>query len=384
MSTAPSARSGSLRRAAATLVVVGVAVAGCTGNDGAQRARSEPEASTAAGTAPEPALASAGTDEPTAASMVGTSSARTDRPAVASSGCGTSPVRAVLDQREVIDVDGVERWFLLSTPPEHDGQAPLPLVLDFHGLSEGAEVHGLTSEMPAYAQEHGFVAVLPQGSGEPVRWAVEPDAENNPDLRFVTRLLDRLEQRLCIDTSRVYATGFSNGAFLSSSIACALPDRFAAVAPIAGANILCDGFERPMPVFAVHGTVDPILVFNGGANLESVPGVDLTASSGKPQELPPADLEGAGYPENMMRWARFNGCARVPTEKSVADDLLMRRWDCPDGADVEFVIVLGGGHSWPGSEFTESIESIVGPTTMNLDATDAMWRFFSRFQLPDD
>lgn len=326
----------------------------------------------------------AGTDPGAATVSSSPAAGQDERAAVASSGCGTSTVRAALDERVEITVDGEQRWFLMTTPPEHDGQTPLPLVVDFHGLGEGAEVHSRTSEMPAYAEQHGFVAVLPQGTGQPVRWAVEPDAGRNPDLQFVAALLDRLEQRLCIDTSRVYATGFSNGAFMSSSIACAMPDRFAAVAPIAGANILCDGFERPMPVFAVHGTVDPILLFNGGVNLESVPGMDATASSGESDGPPPAKLEGPGYPENMMRWARFNGCDRVPTEKSIADDLLMRRWDCPEGADVEFVIVLGGGHSWPGSEFTASIENILGPTTMNLDATDAMWRFFSRFQLPDD
>ncbi|MDQ3737716.1 MAG: hypothetical protein M3337_00925 [Actinomycetota bacterium] len=398
MSTARRARSGTFRSATAALVAFGLAIAGCTGDGDDGASRSTAGGSTAAVTAPEVDQASATTPaEPTTAATMATAAAADDvggtaasrpagrqRSAVASSGCGTSPVREVLDERGEIDIDGQERWFLMTTPPEHDGETPLPLVLDFHGLGEGAEVHRLTSEMPAYAREHGFVAVLPHGSGEPVGWGVEPDVARNPDLQFVARLLDRLERRLCIDTSRVYATGFSNGAFMSSSIACAMPDRFAAVAPIAGANILCEGFERPMPVFAVHGTSDAILLFNGGINLEGEPGADPTSSSAEPEGLPPADLEGAGYPENMTRWAGFNGCQRMATEKSVADDLLMRRWDCPEGADVEFVIVLGGGHTWPGSEFTESIASALGPTTMNLDATDAMWRFFSRFQLPAD
>lgn len=375
------------------LVAVGLAMTGCdsgTGDGTAARSGASPTTATASTSAPgrsSPAAVSESSQasEGAQASQATVVPAPTGDPLpVASSGCGSSSVGTVLDERDEMDVAGQERWFLLTTPQEHDGETPLPLVLDFHGLGEGADVHSLTSGLPAYAQEHGFVAVLPHGSDDPVRWDVEPDVARNPDLRFVSRLLDRLERRLCIDTSRVYATGFSNGAFMSSSIACAMPDRFAAVAPVAGANILCEGFERPMPVLSIHGTVDSILLFNGGVNLENVPGVDRTATSGESGDLPKADLEGEGYPENMMRWAGYNGCDERPVEKSVADDLLMRRWVCPPGADVEFFIVLGGGHTWPGSDFTASIENVLGPTTMNLDATDAMWKFFTRFQLPAD
>ena len=56
--------------------------------------------------------------------------------------------------------------------------------------------------------------------------------------------------------------------------------------------------------------------------------------------------------------------------------MILRTFDCPDGADVEFYIIEGGGHSWPGSEFSKSIESIVGPTTFDIDATDLIWTFF--------
>ena len=47
---------------------------------------------------------------------------------------------------------------------------------------------------------------------------------------FVTTLLDTLEADLCLDTSRVYATGLSNGAMMTSLVGCVMADRFAAVA----------------------------------------------------------------------------------------------------------------------------------------------------------
>jgi poly(3-hydroxybutyrate) depolymerase len=65
----------------------------------------------------------------------------------------------------------------------------------------------------------------------------------------------------------------------------------------------------------------------------------------------------------------------------VSDDVIRRTFDCPEDAPVEFLIVEGGGHSWPSSEFSRSIESVVGPTTTDIDASAEAWRFFQRFAL---
>jgi polyhydroxybutyrate depolymerase len=63
--------------------------------------------------------------------------------------------------------------------------------------------------------------------------------------------------------------------------------------------------------------------------------------------------------------------------------VIRRTYDCPDEAAVEFLIVEGGGHSWPSSEFSRSIERIVGPTTFDIDASREVWDFLSRFRLPE-
>ena len=59
--------------------------------------------------------------------------------------------------------------------------------------------------------------------------------------------------------------------------------------------------------------------------------------------------------------------------------MIHRVYDCPDGAAVELYIIVGGGHAWPGSQFSKSIEKIVGPTTTEIDANDLIWAFFQRF-----
>ena len=305
-------------------------------------------------------------------------------PAVPSKGCGLGAQEPVTKEKQYLDDS--DRWFLLTTPAGLDPDTPLPLVLDFHGLAEGADVHSLMSELPTYGRENGFLVVSPQGTGTPVRWAVDPDVEANADLQYTQDLLDQLEAEQCIDTSRIYATGLSNGAFMSSILGCTMADRFAAIAPVAGLirPASCDP-SRPVPVLAFHGTDDPILLFNGGVgqSLGNVlNGGKVTGEAAPVETLPEADLNGDGYPKAAQEWATGNGCTGEPNDEDLSDTVIERTWDCPADGVVEFLIIEGGGHTWPGSEFSNRLANIMGPTDMDTDANELIWQFFQRFQLP--
>jgi polyhydroxybutyrate depolymerase len=298
-------------------------------------------------------------------------------PAVASAGCEAGEHPAVKAEKRTMEVAGEERYFLL-TVPEDTASVPAPLIFDFHGLMEGAEVASMASLLPELGQREGFITIVPNGRGNPVRWDVGLDPADNPDMAFVEAMLDTVSAEQCVDTSRVYATGLSNGAAMTSAVACAFPNRFAAVAPVAGLLSQCDSADRPIPVLGFHGTADPILFFNGGTG--DLGGL-LTGGTNA-AVAPEADLEGEGYPAYVAAWAERNGCQDSFTDERIADDVIQRTYDCPAGADVVFDIVVGGGHSWPGSEFNMKLENIMGPTTPNLDASAAMWEFFGHFQLP--
>src|SRR3954447_4147688 len=195
--------------------------------------------------------------------------------AVPSAGCGVSTAGRETEVHHDLEVDGLARWYLRTTPSAHDGTTPIPLVLDFHGLAEGAQIHTLMSAFSPVAEREGFVVAFPQGRFNPVRWDADVNADPNLDLDFVHAMLDQIESDLCIDLSRVYASGLSYGAFFTSLLACKMSDRFAAVAPVAGilADTPCPS-TRPVPVITFHGTADPILPFNAGDG--------------------PVDLDGAG------------------------------------------------------------------------------------------
>lgn len=304
--------------------------------------------------------------------------------AVPSPGCGTSKAPAAELEQHDLTVAGADRFYLLTTPPQHNGTTPLPLVVDFHGLSEGARVHATMSQFSPLAQKEGFVVAFPNGTGTPVRWDANPSSNPNNDLTYVDQMLSQIEASHCIDTSRVYATGLSYGAIMSSFLTCTRSTTFAAVAPVAGITIptTCNP-TRPMPALTFHGTADPILLFNGGvADLSGLLSGQSKDASVPDPAAPKADLNGPGYPEAAKTWAVRNGCKPEPTDTEVSDTVIHRVYACPAGADVEFYIVEGGGHSWPGSEFSKSIGKIVGPTTFDIDATALAWAFFQRFQLP--
>ncbi len=142
-----------------------------------------------------------------------------------SAGCDATAPVAAGQTEERLTSGGVERTYIRTVPAE---EGPVPLVLDFQRYSEVAAVHVQMSELPAFGSEQGFVTLQPQGLGEPSRWDVALDS---PDLDLVGDLLDEAERTLCVDRSRIFATGLSNGAFMTSSVACRYADRVAAVAP---------------------------------------------------------------------------------------------------------------------------------------------------------
>lgn len=299
---------------------------------------------------------------------------------VASPGCDAGPVESIVGADRSITVDGVARRYLITVPEPGETTEPVPIVFDFHGLMEGADIHSTMSGYSEVAQQEGFVVVFPEGTGQPLRWDTSGDPSTNADLAFFDALLEEVGNTACIDTSRVYATGLSNGAMFTSYLICERSEVLAAAAPVAGLTDFesCTG-AQPVPLLAIHGTADPILLFNGGVDVGALQAITDPDAGEATIPKPAADLDGEGYPAAVRAFAARNGCEPEPDDSRLSAEVIHRTYECPPGADVEFYIVEGGGHSWPSSEFSRSIEAIVGHTTFDIDATRDAWAFMSQF-----
>jgi polyhydroxybutyrate depolymerase len=331
------------------------------------------------------AACSGGGDDDTSAGTSPSTTAAESARAKLSPGCKASQAVPPGEEKVTTTSGGAERWYYRHVPPDYDGAAPTPVVLDLHGYSEGAQVHLMMSNLGSYGDEQGFITITPQGTAEPIpRWDVGFDSK---DYAFIGDLLDEVNETLCVDERRVFVTGLSNGAFMTSALVCKYGDRLAAAAPVAGIRAIDDcNPGRPIPVAAFHGTADEFVSYNGGfgsgaARLPAPDGSNRTMAETSPQSRPP---DGPSVPETAAAWAKRNGCQPKPIVEDVTSDVKLTRFSCPEGADVYLYTVEGGGHSWPGSAFSKQVASVVGPTTDTISANEVMWTFFSAHPLPPD
>lgn len=277
--------------------------------------------------------------------------------------------------------NGAPRWYWRHIPPSYTGLKPMPLVIDLHGYSEGATIHTKMSMLGPFGDTHGFVTLTPEGSGTAVPlWNTDLKSD---DVKFIGNLLDEAERTLCVDQRRIFVAGLSNGAFMTSAVACAYSTRVAAVAPVAGIRDISGcKFARPVPVMTFHGTTDPFVAYGGGLGpkalaLPSPDGKGTLGGSGAATN----QTKGPSIPQITADWAKRNGCGTTPKATKLTSDVTTITFPCPAGDDVVLQRITGGGHAWPGSAFSQAIAGTVGKTTMTISANQLMWTFFEAHPL---
>ena len=232
--------------------------------------------------------------------------------------------------------DGVIREFLLYVPASYDGSTSVPLVFNFHGNGGTSDAHMSVADMRPIADSEGFITVYPQGvplDGSS-HWNSLMGAEGNKsqtdDIGFISSLLTLLGSNYSIDSSRVYASGYSNGADFSFMLACYLSDSIAAIAPVSGlmADLTLQPCSptHPTTVVILNGTGDFIRPYTGITGY--LQGVDDAAAF----------------------WVGHNNI-ETPAEVTNfdADGLNVERYQYSGGdADtrVEVFKVIDGGHIW--------------------------------------
>jgi polyhydroxybutyrate depolymerase len=278
------------------------------------------------------------------------------------------------DYTRPLEVNERQRSYLLHVPASYDGARPLPVVLIFHGGASDAERMIQFCGLNDKADQAGFLAVYPNGTGQLPRaltWnggncCGYAERRNVDDVAFVRALLDDLAKVARIDSKRIYATGMSNGAIMAYRLASELSDRIAAIAPVSGpmGTEKCSP-KRPVSVLHFHGTDDLFAPLQGGQGPRSVSGTDFYSVD-----------------HSIRAWVTANGCPETPATVNephhAEDGTAVTRYTYgpgKDGSEVVSIIIAGGGHTWPGRQ---PLVKILGKSTKNISANDVMWEFFQR------
>jgi poly(3-hydroxybutyrate) depolymerase len=180
--------------------------------------------------------------------------------AAQSAGCGgTSPPAS---GTKTVTINGQNREYILSVPEGYDASTPHRLVVGYHWL--GGSMQNVAESFYGLQPLSEGTTVFIAPNGLDAGWA----NTNGDDIAFTDAFIEAALTELCIDETQIFATGFSYGGAMSFAAACARPDVFRAVAPIAGAQLSgCDGGTTPVAYFGTHGVVDSVLNISLGREL---------------------------------------------------------------------------------------------------------------------
>ena len=251
----------------------------------------------------------------------------------------------------------------------------MPLIFAIHGGSGTPEGMINIANFKPISDREKVVLIYPAGiqnnwnDGRPTT----PNQLGINDVSFFNQMCDYAIANLSVDGTKIYATGISNGGFMSSRLGCELSNRIAAIAVDAAtieATTIASSCNpgRPVPAIYIHGTLDPLVPFTGGT---VSPGAGGTAIS---------------HFQAIDKWITINGCNTTPTITDLPDiandgtTIKQRVYsNSTNGSEVVSYVVTNGGHTWPqGYQYLN--ELIIGKTSQDMNACEVIWSFFKRFR----
>jgi polyhydroxybutyrate depolymerase len=253
--------------------------------------------------------------------------------------------------------DGVQRSFITFVPSTYDNTKPFPLLVNFHGAYQNSAQQRDFSRMNPVAEMKGFIVIYPQGSTSTNTWDAGDCCTQTEvdDVGFTRAAVKYMQEHVCIDKRRIYATGMSNGGRMTYRLGCEAADLFAAIAPVAGDKSFPDQKNSPgcMPARPIS-----LIDFMGSA-----------------------DDGHFEYQQGQIKeWIGFNGCTDDQPKETYRNGMhaCMTYSQCQAGTTVTYCIVQGGGHCWPGSSPCPLGDT---STEEELSANKLMWEVFDRSML---
>ncbi|MEU7873411.1 ricin-type beta-trefoil lectin domain protein [Dactylosporangium sp. NPDC049140] len=233
--------------------------------------------------------------------------------AATTAGCGKTPT--LHSGSYTIQSSGQSRSFILRIPDGYSTTRPYRLIFGYHwrgGTMQDVSSGGTSGAAWSYygmqeQSSNSAILVAPQGIGN--GWA----NTNGQDITFTDDMVRMIENDLCVDTTQLFAMGFSYGGGMSYAIACGRATVFRAVVVYSGANLSgCSGGTQPIGYFGIHGVSDNVLNISNGRALRDTfvrnngctPQTPAEPAPGSGRHITTAYSCRAGYP---VQWAAFDG-----------------------------------------------------------------------------
>jgi|GEM_PF-980001 len=211
------------------------------------------------------------------------------------------------DSIKSIVFEGKNRAYVEYVPSAYtnNNSERYPLVIALHGGGGNGVNFAESTKLNELAEREKFIVVHPNGSplssnnSNSYRWLTFQ--ADDSDERFLLALTDTLLRQYRIDTTRIYMTGFSNGASMTMRMACNQTGRFAAVAPASGKWFWGADGKGAEAEFACVPTMRIPFLFTRGTLEDNLPtGRDT------------ADVQGEIF------WRSFNQCDTISVVDSIS------------------------------------------------------------------
>jgi polyhydroxybutyrate depolymerase len=277
-----------------------------------------------------------------------------------------------LTQETYLEITGVQRQqgltrrYKVHVPPSYDCTVPAPVLFCLHGLGQTPVLFCMNgtgfpggSGFPAKSDAEGFILVMPlghQNSWNGTGCCGTAASMQLDDVALMRAIFQEIGSHLNVDRRRVFATGLSNGGYMSYRLACEAADLFTAVAPAAGGIANTGGCNpsQPISVLDIHGTADGLVPFSlQRPSLARIAAAGMCSSSTGPATQP----------------------------RSGGDTTCTTHADCSSGVEVTGCAVQNGGHAWFGDPSCGTGAGatgcgIVGANSSYMVNTNVVWEFF--------
>ena len=257
-----------------------------------------------------------------------------------SAGCGRT--RTLQNGTITITFSGASRKYILRVPDGYDNSHPYRLVLAYAWSGASASQVVSTNYFTfATMDTKNTIFAAPDAAGGSGSWS-------NGDVAFTDAIVAQLEGDLCIDKTRLFATGFSFGGGMAMALACTRADVFRAVAFFSGADLTnsCPTtLTKPIAYYASQASEDA-----GGMPITS----PITGE------------------RKQAQFAEVNGCMPEPSSTNFPaagqPHTCTNYKGCSAGHPTEYC-VFNGPHGWEPKDPGQS---------MSWNAPEA-WKFITQF-----